>query len=455
MDRRSLLKYMISLALPVVASCRADSSRKPFVIVSPEDLPSSDLIRLFAEEADRGDPVSYASIATAAGVPKPAAADLIGVPASLFEEGESSDTSTIGVVRGAQRTVVPQGQTFESFIRRNKAPLLRDRTDSLAARWAPLAESIDYWHVAQYETLPGDFVLGDKDLRWLLEKNSFSLRDENPLVLFGLRGCEIRSGADETKWQRHLSLRWTRPDHRNFKCVIGVWDQTRRRLRAFRASTVPNQENMYRYLRSPIIGDNMCNLLPCGLYEYQAGTHRNKDHGCFRMDSRAKVVVLRTITDLTYRSTDNFELWHETRPGDNIHSSYFTDRGSNPQFSSAGCQVVFGSHKENRPTDAWQEFRVSAGLDTTPNERDKRPYQYILLTGLEAALAASRDKFGNIDYECLRFGSRGLKVSDLQKRLGVASTAFFDSATAMAVRNTKASKGLFESTCVSLSDDAL
>ena len=108
-------------------------------------------------------------------------------------------------------------------------------------------------------------------------------------------------------------------------------------------------------------------------------------------------------------------------------------------FSSAGCQTVAGRYDNGVPSGAWAEFRKAAGLAHPPNfvagsrqntADDGRAFDYLLLTGKEAQLAASGS--GNA-LRTLRFGASGEGVSELQEKLAalpegarVQKTGVFD-----------------------------
>ena len=313
--------------------------------------------------------------------------------------------------------------------------------------WAALDESNDYAHLVGYAKPASNFDFTAQDLEFLVTRNHFAIPTSHRKVLFGLRGCLI-SGDDgqgeQTEWAASHSLTWVLPTHLEPRCVLGVWDRDTMKLRLFRGSTVPEVSYMFLY-RYNIAG---CNLLPTGLYRYAVGTHRatsnNPQHGAFRQAER--VIVVRTGNDLVYKSNDPGEGWELGAPGDNIHAAHFYQRLSPPYYSSAGCQVIVGSHRGNDVSGPWAGFRESAGLSGTPGVTENgRDFRYLLMTGLEAALTAERsDKFVR-DYDRLRFGSSGSVARELQQELQVSADGDFRAASVLAVIRKQKAGDEFES----------
>ena len=112
-----------------------------------------------------------------------------------------------------------------------------------SVRWAPVDdEQPDYRHLDT--RLAGKtFEFTPDDLATLITTNAFQ-----PLagkIIFGLRGARLVGGA---KRENVTSITVTdqRPDHRDFRCIIGIYDPAGRRLWAYQASTVPNAAYVFK-----------------------------------------------------------------------------------------------------------------------------------------------------------------------------------------------------------------
>ena len=421
MKRRHFLEALAGLSV-LPARALADSR------CVPED---DELIRFFIEESDR------------LGVP-PATAGA-AAPFMTLESAEEN------VSVWNPLTVDPDFQIMGEIIndiRTNR--LWWSQPGREPPAWAALDESNDYEHLGNFTPPASDFELAADDLEFLVARNHFAIPSGHRKVLFGLRGCQLTAQTaagntiDQTDWAASHDLRWVLPNHMEPRCVIGVWDRDTSQLRLFRGSTVPEVSYMFLY-RYSIAG---CNLLPTGLYRYTVGTHRptsnNPQHGAFRQAET--VVVVRTGNDLVYKSNDPNEGWELGTPGDNIHAAHFYQRTAPPYFSSAGCQVIAGSHRRDDVTGPWATFRLAAGLSATPAVTDdNRGFRYMLLTGLEAALAAERsDGFVNT-YRRVRFGSSGDAARELQQMLGVSADGDFRSGSVLALIRQQKANDEFES----------
>lgn len=269
---------------------------------------------------------------------------------------------------------------------------------------------------------PG-FVLNGETLRFLAKANAFNLDAlKRPMVVFGLRGCTAEAPSVETpKWALRHNMRVARPDHINFRCIIGVWKTDTDEIAVWRASTVPEVSLMHAYT-SPLAKGFGCSLMPTGFYRYRAGTHGGSfpQPGSLRVDQT--YVVLRTPGDLSYDPFQTEDVWTQGG-GHNLHAA-----GVPPpaQFSSQGCQVIPGGYVKPLRVlakNGWKGFRDGCGLTLAdglagPEERDgKGTYQYMLLTGLEAALRYHNKPGFEAGYRRLRPGSSGPLVKSLQEQL--------------------------------------
>lgn len=382
--------------------------------------------------------------------------DRLGVPpanAGAFAASVSASSGEESILSWDPLAVEPDFQVFGEIIndiRENR--LWWSKPDREPPSWAPLGESNDYAHLGAFATPAEDFELSFDDLQFLAERNHFHNLGSHPQVLFGLRGCLLPGEDDDTGWGPSHALEWTLPNHMAPRCLIGVWDRDNDQLRLFRGSTVPEVSYMFLY-RYSIAG---CNLLPTGMYRYSVGTHRatssNPQHGAFRQADQ--VVVVRTGNDLVYKSNDPAEGWELGRPADNIHAAHFFRRTSPPYFSSAGCQVIVGSHRNGQVAGPWAGFREAAGLASTPgNSDDGRAYRYLLFTGLEAALAAQRSVNFEARYERVRFGSSGDRAREVQEELGTTADGDFRSGSVLALIRRQKADNAFESGIYTLPSD--
>jgi hypothetical protein len=293
--------------------------------------------------------------------------------------------------------------------------------------WPADTDAPDYRHLDYDGALPETFTLTPALLGRLAALNSFDLSADrlfglNPVpaqqhrkLLFGLRGCQIVSQKGG-----RLVLKETRPDHRSYRCVLGVWDRADDAIRVFSGSTVPNavymRECLDEFRRLGQLGKRTSNMLATGLYRYHVGPHRKRP-GAFRQS--APVALWRTTDDLRFEIGDYFEIGTE-EVCDNIHAGAFKQVAPGwPEFGSAGCQVLRGNYLA--AASAYEEFRVAAGLKVRHDPADNgRRYLYLLLTGRDARLvshlAAERQTSWPV-FERLRFGSSGPRVAAFKSRL--------------------------------------
>jgi hypothetical protein len=303
--------------------------------------------------------------------------------------------------------------------------------------WAGDNESPDYRHL-NLRLAGAEFTFRSTDLLLLLEANRYQPKLAKGKLLFGLRGCKLASGLSAIG-QDELALKDARPDHRDFRCLMGVLDITSGKLSAFAASTVPTWTAVFKQFS---IGPNetYANLLGTGCYGYIVGPHiaSSETPGAMLLRTsigeKSKVLVLRGYDDVVYSSTASKRCWHVARPGDNIHPAFGTTK-----FSSNGCQVVRGTYRDGHQNE-WELFRRAVGLSEDDESSDYyHPYDYVLLTGLDAALAADvrtrgltgaeRDEVVLEDLTRLRFGSQGESVRTLQSKLGLEPTGLLDADT--------------------------
>lgn len=288
-----------------------------------------------------------------------------------------------------------------------------------------MEDAPDYAHAARWPIFRSGyernrFTLTPAVLTRLVEANHFEISDST--VVFGLRGCVFQNPYDAGRTaagEEGIRLVTTKPDHYHLKCVIGVWKRRPgpQQITLFNGSTVPagyymrDQALAAAWQKSrPSCGrlySAISNLMPTGLYRYYVGTHGDSDEnwtGCEidelglggRLDSvpsipgalrlKNEMTMLRTVSDLRYGLDD---VWCIGNPWDNIHAARSATiagfAGVEEEFSSGGCQVIFGDYDHGH-TEQWRSFRSTAGL---AGANDGKEYLYMLLTGHDAALAAS------------------------------------------------------------------
>ena len=285
-------------------------------------------------------------------------------------------------------------------------------------KWAKDKVSPDYRHL-ETAVSSESFEFSAEILEKLCRLNSFDLEKENGFadeILFGLRGCRIAcENGKSFDFVSTINLVEAVPNHKQSRCVLGVWKRSDNKIAAFPGSTVPFWEALVKQIEKP--DAKISNLLSTGLYRYIIGTHRKLDEeykicGVFRQEG--KVPVLRTKKNPVFDINGE---WDFANVGDNIHPSRF--KNPTDQFSSEGCLTVpgggffMGNHEHD---GLWSKFRKSANLHPAkPCESEEgKKYLLILLTGREAKLAKES---GSKNLTRLRFGSFGEKVKKLQTAL--------------------------------------
>ena len=297
-------------------------------------------------------------------------------------------------------------------------------------------ESPDYRHIADHPLKGTTFEFSADELELMIAANGFAPMKDNGRIIFGLRGAElvVASGADaRDKFKQigrsALRLKETRPDHQHFRCVIGVYDLASRKLSGYIASTVPCRMAVVNYVN----GGDGSNMLPTGCYQYVCGPHKDRQ-GCLREDE--DFTVLRTKRNTVFDIKDNWDL---NFPADNLHPAF---ANASAEFSSWGCQTVRGNHDKGDGSFSgeYNEFRNALGLKPRSGSHGLK-FSYVMLTGLEAAIASDLRKNGRDKDPSevgkaigrLRHGSRGDRVRALQTSLGVPADGIFNAAVKKAL----------------------
>ncbi|MDF1811142.1 MAG: peptidoglycan-binding protein [Verrucomicrobiales bacterium] len=349
-----------------------------------------------------------------------------GLRARREEEAKLFEKGLIGMVRieGLNDT----DYTFDPWAEDvavesdNGEPVWRD------VCWARNDESHpDYRHIAGLGEGELNFEFRARDLELLIRANEFQPVDQNGVVLFALRGCRLQYG-DSAIRKQSLYLVDQRPDHRQLRCVIGVYHRNSGELSAYTGSTVPNARFVWNYSEYKNAG----NLLPTGCYRYKTGAHSGGRYpNCLLLDEPS--LVLRTTNDLSYGTKDR---WEPGKVWNNIHPSFSTFEWAD--YSSAGSLTVKGSYYQDRGyTGEWSKFQQDAGITG-----DGKFFHLVLLTGLEARIAAGLRLAGISDsshpkvverLSRLRSGSRGERVKELQRGLRVIVDGEFGAKTRQAL----------------------
>jgi hypothetical protein len=276
--------------------------------------------------------------------------------------------------------------------------------------------SPDYAYVAE-EPDPGAFRLTPDVIEKLLKLNRYEPDRSNGAIALAIRGATLRSGH-EAEVVGEVELDSVRPDHRNFRCVLGFYFTRTRMLSIFTGSTVPCR----RAISGFVNGGDPSNMLPTGLHTLYVWRHK-KLRPALRMgqssidpESGAQATVLRTTNDTIFGTQDLFDL---SVPLDNVHCSFFLDENTfcGATFSSWGCLTVRG---EKTPSQQWKKFQKTL-TDLGPRTR----VDLLLATGKDIALIdAGQTDPASLERKmtALRRGSQGPAVKRLQEKVGLTGS---------------------------------
>jgi predicted chitinase len=342
------------------------------------------------------------------------------IAAAAAVEQTDAPPGTETLPEGVDRAPITRGEAEDYEIEDGFDQPDEDVTRSTRgpSRWAADDVSPCYSHLlAPGQTslnVAKTFELSRRELDLVIAANSYKPVGHNDVIAFGIRGAKLR-GAEKYEGVERVPLEDARPNHVNFRCVIGYYNMKTGRISAYTGSTVPWHGYMSKGLRH--------NMLPTGCYIYKVGTHRPVNKARWvnpalrlsdvKLSESGLVSVLRN-KDMVFDFEDD---WDQCAPSDNVHCAY-----SNTGFSSLGCQTVKGGLNDG----LWADF--AGHLKTLPaNAR----VDYVLFTGAEASIAAALSKTGEparADFsktlERLRFGSQGDRVKRLQSKLGLSPTGY-------------------------------
>ena len=284
--------------------------------------------------------------------------------------------------------------------------------------WTARDDNPDLFHTKEFgQPKSSKFRLDVPLLLKLAKANSLTV-NKGQRFIFGLRGARLLSGRLDSKWSKSIDIEVVEPDHVRLKCLVGVCALDSRKpntgfIRLFKASTVPQASNIYAAMYTSGWG---CSLLPAGKYRLISGVHKSRSRwrqpaALRNMD---KYICLRSPRDLEYNPTNIWDVW-TYGAAHNVHAA--GRRRRVPFFDSSGCQVIYGGYTRDRKRGlgAWRTFQQAAGLVDRRGRPQQygRPYDYILLPALEAALAYHGDLSFDRSYQRLRPGSTGARVKQV------------------------------------------
>lgn len=283
----------------------------------------------------------------------------------------------------------------------------------------------DYWHVPDAYTNK-TFKLTADVISELVRLGHYKpVTAGHGKLVIALRGAILADGSRSVTDRSSIDLRSVNPDHKKFRCLLGVLDTASKRISLYQGSTVPNTWAVAQHYnwRNGHRSKLLANILPTGCYEYCHGTHYGSQQveGVLRLGNTpnppsSSVTVLRSSNDAVYGTQDD---WDYCRPADNIHPAF----GKN-SFSSLGCLTVRGTHNNGHHSGEWADFRKAVGLDQT---QQGTRYDLLLTTGAEAAAISSLmdDNSALNSLRRISHGSQGEFVGKLQKQLNVSVDNFF------------------------------
>lgn len=349
---------------------------------------------------------------------------------------------------------------------------------ALKATEVPDTESADYVHVSEFAS-DEIFALTHDVMQSIFDANSFehalttglsSFAPHQSRVIFGLRGCGIVDRAQLAKPLKTISLKETKIDHLNMRCIIGVWDRQNQTVSAHEGSTAPHLSYMqiyraYLHLKGDIVVNDAAispedkikeedrskwlsnwrtNQLGQGLHLMSFGSHAGRP-SLLTQHKDWFGPVKRARNDLGYRYSD----WDVSsgRVVDNIHPAWSFD-GIN--YASAGCNCIHGGGGR------WPYWgQISNFLRELAGASDPQgTFAYAIVTGREARLHAQNP--GEPSLRRLRFGSSGQEVLALQESgnllANVASNGLFDRSMHYAVVEMQQFDGVATDGIVSLDE---
>jgi hypothetical protein len=336
----------------------------------------------------------------------------------VAERSANPDISTLSLEEAAERIDVGAQPGPEDLDITSPEALAESASINLSQVTWPSDDrnAPDYAYVAE-EPDPGRFVLTPDTIEALLKLNRYAPVRSHETIAFALRGATLLAGHD-IEDADVVELNSVRPDHRNFRCVLGFYFTGTRKLSVFTGSTVPCRRAVWGFAN----GGDPANMLPTGLHTLYVWRHKAL-RPALRMglssadpETGARATVLRTRNDVTFGTQDPFDL---SVPLDNIHCSYFTSENSfcGASFSSWGCLTVRG---EKTPGQQWKKFQK-----TLTDLGARTRVDLLLATGKDVALIdAGQGDLASLERKmgALRRGSQGPEVKRLQEKIGLTGS---------------------------------
>ena len=346
---------------------------------------------------------------------------------------------------------IATGPSDEQLDREGRAPAkISPQAAAPRAVWpADDRDSPEYQHLTSISA-PPQFDIVAQDIETLIAANRFDPEGFGSTIALAIRGATLQSGHEHEK-EAAVGLADLRPNHIDYRCVVGFYYRDARKITLFTGSTVPCPYYLREYYNKvhglPHTYRDKTNMLPSGCYVFRVARHRDIEPALRmaepgNLTKDATIVVLRTTNDLCFKLDDVWD--YPVMPWDNIHCTYVTRKSEHYEafFSSAGCLTVRG---EFTPTDQWKKYQtVLSGLGA-----GKRS-DLVLLTGREYAIAAKLrldNALGDqaaVQRELVRLrpGSQGDEVKRLQAKLGMTPSGYFGASTKAALVKHQRANGI-------------
>lgn len=337
-------------------------------------------------------------------------------------------------------------QQEESLLRNKAEAVLDDIATNLIPVWADDEQSPDYKHLSEWSRLPNTgngFTISPAVIAMLIVSNEFAPTALDGKIVVALRGCSF-APPQFLHERPSLELFGTRPDHAHPDAVVIVYDMVNSVLSGFDGSSVPSSEalqqtvipEIHTAIGLPVEHSARCNLLPTGLFHYRVGSHNGRPGVLVQYQ---QIAVRRTYTNLTYEVKDP---WDVTYVFDDLYPS------SAAFYSYGSLTISEGDGQNHAP---WASFRAALGLTGEGQEEDGKRVDVLLVTGLDAEIAAEflNARFGSPQERSedrdrylvrLRQGSRGEHVKKLQAALRLPQTGEFDGMTAKGLADLQTTK---------------
>ncbi len=239
-------------------------------------------------------------------------------------------------------------------------------------------------------------------------------------ILFALRGAAFLHAEDQGVRARSLQLRAIRPRHDQATCIFGIWHKDTNEVTAFAGTTLPSSNAMKRFydhanFEAPWADEY---LLPTGCYRFQARA------GCLKLcptSKRPHTAPAAVIYGVDHLVHDVKSPWALARQSPVIRAA----RGGSLALENDRSCATSVSSDVTRHWDAFSAAAGSSGVDA------QKGFDLMLITGHEAAaFAHAGTATERSQLRCLRQGSYGRDVGQLQVDIGAHADGEFDALTA-------------------------